>query len=653
MHNLVSNASSPKVLSTVFNYIKTETGKENLSGKSERLILDHIKIFCGNLITRWRKCHQCEKRFLKKYSVWLQRYLMNSDCDIQVALKIGRPEKPFIESCAKTQKRRVTSLAKSKSPEELALATQISYRAQGKRNIAKQIGQIVMPEPSSSSEKSKSEPMPYTPMEALALIVDLKLTKYQYVSMQKGAAERNVNLYPPYYLVLKAKNECYPNNINILENFAEVKLQSLLDHTCDRLVQVQDEVFTQTFQNTKTVFCQLNCKWGLDGSGGHANYKQNFSGQYGSISDSDVLLTSLVPLNLVYKNEGNEEVVIWQNPRTSSTRFCRPIKIQFIKETAEVISSEVNNIKSQISNLTPTKVTTSFGHEIYIKHYLCLTMLDGKACNAVIKNSSSQTCYICGARPKEMNNLSHIKDRPLKDNAYELGLSTLHAHIRFFECVLHISYRLGNQKWQIRKDGKAAFETRKKEIIDKLKLELGLLVDVVKQGYGSTNDGNTARRFFQNCDKASEITGVDKDLLNRFNVILQTLSSGFSIKTNEFKIYLFETAERFVFLYPWYYMPASLHKILLHGADIISSFDLPIGQLSEDVQEARHKEYRHYREHNTRKTSRVETNTDLFHMFLISSDPLISSIRKLPNKKESVLSPEALRFLKCPDLGKL
>jgi len=34
---------------------------------------------------------------------------------------------------------------------------------------------------------------------------------------------------------------------------------------------------------------------------------------------------------------------------------------------------------------------------------------------------------------------------------YEFGLSTLHARIRFFECLLHISYRLEVKKLQIRK----------------------------------------------------------------------------------------------------------------------------------------------------------------------------------------------------------
>lgn len=50
-------------------------------------------------------------------------------------------------------------------------------------------------------------------------------------------------------------------------------------------------------------------------------------------------------------------------------------------------------------------------------------------------------------------------------------------------------------------------ETRKKSIQDKFRDKLGLIVDSIKPGYGTTNDGNTARRFFNNPQISAEITG--------------------------------------------------------------------------------------------------------------------------------------------------
>lgn len=37
---------------------------------------------------------------------------------------------------------------------------------------------------------------------------------------------------------------------------------------------------------------------------------------------------------------------------------------------------------------------------------------------------------------------------------------------------------------------------RKTKIQDDFRKRLGLLIDVPKPGFGSSNDGNTARRFF-------------------------------------------------------------------------------------------------------------------------------------------------------------
>jgi len=82
-------------------------------------------------------------------------------------------------------------------------------------------------------------------------------------------------------------------------------------------------------------------------------------------------------------------------------------------------------------------------------------------------------------------------------------------------------------------------------------------------------------------------------------------------------------------------MPASVHKILYHGDEIIDNFALiPIGLLSEESQESRNKDLKHYRKFNTRKCSRIAMNIDLIHKLLISSDPYISSLRyKMKNTK--------------------
>lgn len=79
---------------------------------------------------------------------------------------------------------------------------------------------------------------------------------------------------------------------------------------------------------------------------------------------------------------------------------------------------------------------------------------------------------------------------------------------------------------------------------------MGLLVDVPKTGgSGTTNDGNTACRFFKDPVTSSEITGIDIRLIKRFATILQTLSSGFEINRTQFQIYALDTAKLYVELY--------------------------------------------------------------------------------------------------------
>lgn len=63
----------------------------------------------------------------------------------------------------------------------------------------------------------------------------------------------------------------------------------------------------------------------------------------------------------------------------------------------------------------------------------------------------------------------------------------------------------------------------KKKIQDEFYIKLGLKVDVVKRGSGTSSNGNTSRRFFYNPDLTSEIIGVNKELIQRFGVTLEAM----------------------------------------------------------------------------------------------------------------------------------
>ncbi|CAH0387093.1 unnamed protein product [Bemisia tabaci] len=118
----------------------------------------------------------------------------------------------------------------------------------------------------------------------------------------------------------------------------------------------------------------------------------------------------------------------------------------------------------------------------------------------------------------------------------------------------------------------------KKRINVEFRKASGLIIDQPKQGGDTSNDGNAARRFFENAKESAEIIGVSEQLIRRMHTILAVLSSGFSIDVEKFREYTFETAKLYVELYKWYPMPSTVYEVLLHGGDIINAFELPIGR---------------------------------------------------------------------------
>lgn len=87
---------------------------------------------------------------------------------------------------------------------------------------------------------------------------------------------------------------------------------------------------------------------------------------------------------------------------------------------------------------------------------------------------------------------------------------------------------------------------RKSKIQDDFRKRLCLLVDVPKPEFGSSNDGNTARRFFKSHKISTKITGLNENLIIRFHIILQCLSSGHKLDYRRFDRYCWETEEMYV-----------------------------------------------------------------------------------------------------------
>lgn len=120
---------------------------------------------------------------------------------------------------------------------------------------------------------------------------------------------------------------------------------------------------------------------------------------------------------------------------------------------------------------------------------------------------------ICGQISKDFNKLTDVQE--VNVEALQFGLFVLHAETHFFETLLYVTYKL-------LKNGRR--EHRKQAIQKDFSKEMRLIVDVPKPGFENTNDGNTSQKFLANTFFRN--SGINDDLIKRFRLILEVLSSG-------------------------------------------------------------------------------------------------------------------------------
>lgn len=428
--------------------------------------------------------------------------------------KVGRPTKKFEECTARTKRRKVQELC--------AVIPESQIESAAVRMVKKPVAKIVRNLIHSTESEFKDyrqkaarvDIIPLNETEAVSLLIELSLSQHQYQIIQGLSKARNADIFPPYNRMLEAKKLCYPDSASIEVNDvgASIKLQALLDHTAKRLLQtLSDEEISKLPSNLL-----LLSKYGCDGASGQSRYKQPLKASTeDDADDSKVFMCSFVPLRIV--EETNSKTIHWENPRPGSPRFCRPIKYTFAGECKKRTVEEIRIIKKQIRELEASVILIG-EKRVLVRHHLFLSMLDGKTCSYLTNTDSSQTCVICKATPNDRNDFSKLSQRTADESFYEFGLSPLHAKIRFMEFVLHLGYNMEFKEWTAPKKGGHADtkKTTKESIQKEFRKQLNLWIDVVEQGSGTTNDGNTARTLFANPETVASITKVNVVIIKRY-----------------------------------------------------------------------------------------------------------------------------------------
>lgn len=649
LYMLFKNSNKRKVDEKLLEMEKNIREITKCPNKQFRTLTKNLRHFKSDLKKRWSSANNTESRFLTKHEGWLDSLITIKSWSAMTLSKQGRPNKSFQDLTDRSKRRKTKELRELVPVQELTYAASVSQRKSGNVEASKIIKETTASPTRAKKLKKvlfgaqKVNFNKHSPSEALSLFVECDMTKRAYEILH----ESNKNIYPCYSRIKEAKKECYPRNesMRVTETCAEIRLQDLLDHTASRLCKYLEEVF-ETFSPEELLSMELITKWGCDGSQ-QTQFQQSFQDHSGD--DSNIFQSSLVPVRLQINIEDQKKIV-WQNPTPSSPRFCRPIRIRFLHETADITKDEIKYIEDQVKQLTKTELTNSNGHAMYVLHTLVPTMVDAKVCNAATNTTSTMRCYICGQTSKDFNNFKITKTE--NPEALRFGISILHARIRLFETLLHIAYKLPIKKWQARSlNEKNIVKETKQKIQKYFKEKTGLKIDVPKAGFGNSNSGNTSRRFFGDPKTAAEITGIDIRLILKLRVILEAISSGYEINESKFANFASETAELYVKLYGWHPMTPTLHKILIHGSTIIKHALLPIGQLSEEAAEARNKHFRSYRLHYTRKFSREICNKDVLNRLLLTSDPFLSCGRKRQTLRSSQsFLPETIELFQSVNL---
>lgn len=156
--------------------------------------------------------------------------------------RVGRPRKSFGELSERSKRRFTETVRRSLDIDVLTHATQVKLKTSGKRDAA-QILKDMMRSPTRATKYEKSfstrqqtdtKVTRMSPLEALALFVEVGLSRNQYEVIRNASRK----VYPCYIILQRAKLDCDPDKeyLNVTETCVEVNIQELLNLTIRRLL---------------------------------------------------------------------------------------------------------------------------------------------------------------------------------------------------------------------------------------------------------------------------------------------------------------------------------------------------------------------------------------------------------------------------------
>ena len=233
--------------------IESKVGAE-LSGGTLKECKQRLQVFLSKVRERWRHAHRHEEKFMRENEEWL-----NGQFDLPVITPLaaavsaaprGRPSLGFTEQQREARRMATDRLVTKHTADKLVHAAKRRARSEGRKDLSYILNKATATPTRPAKvrrllQRPVSLPRAYTREQALALFVDANHTKATWQLTRMSAKEQSANIYPTYREIAAAKRDCYPDGISLQPTRAEVPLQSLVNHTAERIVILQEDVIRQ------------------------------------------------------------------------------------------------------------------------------------------------------------------------------------------------------------------------------------------------------------------------------------------------------------------------------------------------------------------------------------------------------------------------
>ncbi|KAI6648338.1 hypothetical protein LOD99_12147 [Oopsacas minuta] len=388
---------------------------------------------------------------------------------------------------------------------------------------------------------------------------------------------------------------------------------------------------------------------GLDGSCSHPVYQQ---ATHSNISTKSFILFEFKVISIF----DIDFKLIWKNPLPNSPFSIRPVAILALQENED----NIRYLMDTLINKESTKITekglelTSGFCEVEIQR----SQLDGKMAK-IISGAASACCQFCTATFKQIHDPDIVKDgfpinrsitdlKALFDEVNEEEFLSLSSDNRFNVPHRPIS-DLGIIpiiKWS---PTSKRVSDAKTFVTSLIKDNLNIIIDIPSTQGGTTTTGNVVRRCLIRKDDNDQdflywfLTVIPSEFKSHIieihtclGAILRVYNSSRRVDTEELALVCSNIYQSILCAFPWANVSPTLHKLLAHAPEIISTFNDGHGleKLSEEGLEASNKYIRRYRDRLARKFSFEENLKDVFVRLISHSDPML-----LMNRKFSIPRP--------------